>query len=146
MIHLAKKLIRRAENLILSDRFLFYKRCAGFIFLVVIYATCVLFGDFVYNSILIHPIQDYEIFLFFVFASIYISWLSHDVKAQREILMSMLPFYMDESKRSAGVKKTLDDIIDQLDLYEGVRSILFFINLSVGGYIALCVSRALIVK
>ena len=118
----------------------------GLFFLVVTYATYVFFGDFVYNSILVHPIQDSEIFLFFVFTSIYISWLSHDVKAQREILMSMLPFYMDESKRSANVKKTLNDIIDQLDLYEGVRSILFFINLGAGGYIALCVSRALIVK
>ena len=136
------------DKAVLSDTFLKYKNPVVLVGFVTACIGCAIVGDFVMSHLLAHPTQNFKVFISVVFVSIFVSWVIHDIKSKQEMLKNMLPYYMkkaeDEDEDSLETGKMIEDIMTQLDWCVSMRSMLFLLNLLLGGYIALCVSSAIL--
>ena len=126
------------------------------IFIILVYIDGVFFDvyDYEWSSLIVSPIKKIEIFLSLILFSLTISWKIYDLKNERDYLKYLSSIiasgvYISQSQKDE-MRDQLEDEIDeysfQIDENASVASILFFINLATTGYLALCVSNAIISK
>ena len=143
----------------------FYNRKILVLFLVLGTAVALILGYCTHNwnglsKFLIHPIEQFNIFVFPLVFSVFISWESRDLKNKRENLQRIISTYtpisydlrkLAKSKNNAHNDPDLANVLQRIEfcrneLQENYNYdlALFLLNIVFGGYTALCVSSALL--
>ena len=105
-----------------------------------------------WSVFLIHPVFDSNMFIFFMFAPLIISTririLRHEREELQQTLATFTPILVslqmskDDSDLTAQLDTHVSDCLRDLGRAKFYDSVLYFFNLLVSGYLALCASRA----
>ena len=113
-----------------------------------------LFIEYEWRNLIVHPVCQLEYFLFAVFFSLVISWKMYDLRNERDQNQQALSIISPGIYALMNKSKDVEELIgkevtkrsQKFKETNGMSSILFFLNLVVGGYIALCISHAVITR
>ena len=111
--------------------------------------TCFGFCDCDLSFILLHPVDDFDLYAPVLFLSILTAWVHRDVKLAKDLNLKKFDEVVESHKKGHFFEDgSTSDILDELTI--GINrnrkadSILYFFSLLGGAYTTLCVAKAII--